>query len=669
MSGVITSQKRPRELAWYHAGPLLFGDWGTSRLYVLGLAFYYTGHSSPWYLLAMSVLMAAVAWAYTVVCRCYPDGGGVYAAARPISPTLSVVGATLLLCDYIVTASLSAIEGFNYLGVAGAWVLPLSVLCIGGVGVLNWLGARNAGRFALIIAVAAIALSAIIAVLCLPLVFEGLGTVTSGHPSTADPWTRWENFIRVILALAGLEAVANMTGLMKEPVAKTTKRTIWPVLIEVVVLNMVFGLALNALPALKPVDMPHYVQYERGFNTLGEGGAGVKVAPEDVPEPVKEYRDTAMRVLAEHSGERVTGSAGFGRVLGVVAGVVFGLLLISAVNTAVMAMVAVQYSLAADRELPQGLMKLNYSGVPWVPLILACIAPAVLLLIEADVKSLGELYAIGVVGAISINVLCCALNRGMPMGPWERRGMWVLGVFMAMVFVTICIAKPNAAIFAAGMVGAVLAVREVMRRRARQVALEAAARAVVPMPETGWMAELHREPLAMGNGPRIMLAARGRYQAEYAVELAKQRGATLFAIYVRTLRVIDVAPDKTPRLEDDANAQQSLGGVAVLARQAGVAFIPIYVSSPNIAEEILDYTVTFGCDTLIMGKTRRSMFARRLEGDVVAEVAAHLPESVSLRLREPVPHATAVLPPDAPTGTPAGGTPAAPVTPPPPAAG
>ena len=36
--------KRPRELSWFHAGPMLFGDWGTSRLYVLGLAYAASGH-------------------------------------------------------------------------------------------------------------------------------------------------------------------------------------------------------------------------------------------------------------------------------------------------------------------------------------------------------------------------------------------------------------------------------------------------------------------------------------------------------------------------------------------------------------------------------------------------------------------------------------------------
>ena len=54
--------------------------------------------------------------------------------------------------------------------------------------------------------------------------------------------------------------------------------------------------------------------------------------------------------------------------------------------------------------------------------------------------------------------------------------------------------------------------------------------------------------------------------------------------------------------------------------------------------EILDYTVTFGCDTLIMGKSRRASVARALTGDVVADVAAQLPEGVSLLTRAPGPY-------------------------------
>lgn len=640
--GIVVSQKRPRDLAWYHAGPLLFGDWGTSRLYVLGLAFYFTGHASPLYLAAMSLLMIAVAWAYAIICRCFPDGGGVYAAARQLSPTLSVIGATLLICDYIVTAALSAVEGFHYFGFHGSvLVVGLSIAAMVVLGVINWFGARSAGQFALVIAILAIGLSAVIAAFCVPMVIEGFKTVTTGHVSISDPWTRWENLVRVVLALSGLEAVANMTGLMKQPVAKTSRRTIWPVLIEVVALNMIFGLALNALPALKPVEMPHYVEYERGQNTLGENGTAKQFSPDEIPAEVKQYRDTAMKQLAGHAMQRSTGSATAAHVFSVITGIIYGLLLISAVNTAIMAMVAVKYSMAHDKELPRSLLTLNYSGVPWVGLIVACALPmGLLLIVGPDAKVLAELYAIGVVGAISINVLSCAVNSKLEIGRWERRGMWGLGGFMTLVFLTIVVAKPHAALFAAIMISVVLVARfgmQMKRRRDERMKL--------PMPEKGWMAELLAPMLPMNpSKPRIMLAARGRFQAEFAVDMARRRGATLFAIYVRTLRILDTGPEAAPQLEDDPAAQESLGTIAVLARQYRVPLVPIYVCSPSIVEELLDYTVTYGCDTLIMGKTRRGALARSLEGDVVSQVAQHLPDGVALITREASPHPMGPIP-------------------------
>lgn len=618
---LVSSESRPRNLHWYHAGPLLFGDWGTSRLYVLGLAFYYTAHASVLYLAVMSLIMAGVAWAYTVVCRCFPDGGGVYTAARRLSPTLSVVGATLLLCDYIVTASLSAIEGFHYLGAARELVVPLCCGAIVAIGIVNWFGARSAGRFALLIAIAAIAASAVIAVFCFPMVPQGLGTVTTHVEGLNGVWHRWESLVRIVLALSGLEAVANMTGLMREPVRQTARRTIWPVLIEVILLNLIFGLALNALPSLVTHAAPDYVTYE----------LSQKLAPDQVPAEVMEYRDTALKVLATHAAGAALGAA-TGKIFGIVAGIIFGLLLLSAVNTAVMAMVSVQYSLAQDRELPHGLTKLNYSGVPWLGLIIACAAPAALLLIEADVKALAELYAIGVVGAIAINLLSCAANRALEIGPWERRGMWGLGGLMAAIELTIIVAKPNATLFAGVIVGSVLLARAFIHWNARS---RARAEAALPEPTTGWMAHLRPGPIKVDPArPRIMFAARGRDQAEYAVGLAKQRGATLFAIYVRTLRVLDVAPGAVPSVADDRDAQASLGTVALLAREAGIPFVPIYVTTnAEIADEVLDYTATFACDTLIMGKSRRSLFSRRVAGDVVAAVASRLPEGITLLTR------------------------------------
>ncbi|HPO93684.1 MAG TPA: amino acid permease [Phycisphaerales bacterium] len=630
---MLVTSKRPRDLKWFHAGPLLFGDWGTSRLYVIGLAFYFTAHATVYYLAAMSLVLIAVAWAYSVVCRCFPEGGGVYTAARQISPVLSVIGGTLLLCDYIVTAALSVVEGFHYMGFPHDLTVMLSCVTILGLGVINWLGAKSAGRFALLIAVAAIGLSAMIALLCVPYLGKGLAATSWEFQAQQSTWHQWESLVRIILALSGVEAVANMTGLMKEPVPRTAKKTIWPVLAEVVVLNIVFGIALTALPAITNVHEPWAHSY-------GDLPGGLPADPAQA-EQVKLYRDTAMKELAITASQNAFGHHA-GWYFGKITAVVFGLLLISAVNTAIMAKVSVMFSMAHDKELPGQLTKLNYSGVPMWGLVVACALPiGLLLVVGPDVPALAELYAIGVVGAIMISLLSCAVNKSLPLRKWERGGMWALGVFMMLVEATIIVAKPRAAVFAAFMIAAVLAARYFVHAGMKRGRRVEAGYDVSLMPEGGFLAELKREPLPIDpSKPRIMLAARGRYQAEFAVAEAKRRGAALFAIYVRTFRLMDTAPGVLPLVEDDKDAQEALGTIAVLARQNGVPFFPIYVCSPDIAEEILDYTVTFGCDTLILGKSRRKAIARAIEGDVVSKIAAHLPSNVALLARDASPDGT-----------------------------
>jgi nucleotide-binding universal stress UspA family protein len=387
---------------------------------------------------------------------------------------------------------------------------------------------------------------------------------------------------------------------------------------------MIFGIALNALPGPASVTTPDYITHE----LVGH------LQPDAVPAHVQEYRDTAVKMLGMHVGEHWFGPT-IGRFFGFAAAGIFALLLLSAVNTAIMAKVSVMYSMAHDRELPRPLTRLNYSGVPWIGLVVACVLPLCILVFEADVKALGELYAIGVVGAITINFLCCAVNKNLVMARWERAGLWILGLLMAVIEATICWAKPHALMFAGSMIAVVLTVRFGMRFYSRRKA-EALP---VPVPEHGWLSEIRREPLPVDpSRPRIMLAARGRGQAEFAVDLARRRGATLFVMYVRTLRVLDLAPGTVPQVEDDPQALESLGAVVALAHRYRVPVQPIYICALDVAAEVLDYTVTFGCDTLILGKSRRRAFARAIEGDVVTQIVKDLPSEVALITRDASPH-------------------------------
>src|SRR5438034_465354 len=54
----------------------------------------------------------------------------------------------------------------------------------------------------------------------------------------------WVAFVSIVLALSGVEAIANLTGVMKKPVYKTASRAIWIVAIEVAVFNVLLAICM-----------------------------------------------------------------------------------------------------------------------------------------------------------------------------------------------------------------------------------------------------------------------------------------------------------------------------------------------------------------------------------------------------------------------------------------
>src|SRR5215475_7876200 len=94
--------KRPRNVDSPRAAAILYGDWGTSKAYVISLAFAVAGYTSFWLIAAMCLLTALVGVNYMAICNHYPDGGGVCASVRHRSEVISIVGAFLLIADYIV---------------------------------------------------------------------------------------------------------------------------------------------------------------------------------------------------------------------------------------------------------------------------------------------------------------------------------------------------------------------------------------------------------------------------------------------------------------------------------------------------------------------------------------------------------------------------------------
>ena len=202
---------RPRVLGWLRSAAILDGDWGTSVAYVMGLGFALAGYSSFWHLCFMMALTTLVAVNYITICRLYPHGGGVYSSVYHRSQLLAVIGALLLAADYVVTMALSVLDACHYLNLEFPALWAIIIISI--VGSINWFGPKNSGGLALMISAFALATLATI-------IFSSAGTAIQ-QATIIRPegglFHNWGIFVGFILSLSGIEAISNMTGLMKDP--------------------------------------------------------------------------------------------------------------------------------------------------------------------------------------------------------------------------------------------------------------------------------------------------------------------------------------------------------------------------------------------------------------------------------------------------------------------
>src|SRR5205823_12338373 len=148
---------RPRNVGWARAGALLYGDWGTSKAYVIGAAFLATQYASLPTILAVCALTGLVGYNYVIVCKHFPDGGGVYSSARLQSRFLAVMGSLLLVADMTVTASLSGWSAMVYFHVPKEHVAIATIALILLVGVVNYFGPKHSGSMALSLAIPTVA--------------------------------------------------------------------------------------------------------------------------------------------------------------------------------------------------------------------------------------------------------------------------------------------------------------------------------------------------------------------------------------------------------------------------------------------------------------------------------------------------------------------------------
>jgi len=624
----LLASERPRNLSWVGAASLLFGDWGTSRLYVLGLAFLVAGRSSFWLIAAMSMLILAVGWAYTHICRIYPDGGGVYSAGKQRHRVLGVIGALLLFADYTVTASLSALEAFHYFGLgthrtvqvvqvedpgddirlprlaeapprqpflawrsAGLW----AVIAILGIGAFNLLGPKHTSRFASLAGIGMVAITLLIVVCALPQIqWSQIDWGTLAQP----PLLLWEGFVFIVLALSGVEAIANLTGVMKRPVFHTARKSIWLVAGEVAVFNLLLAIIMI---------------------WLASPGSGL--GRDNHTEDMLAYM--ASQVIPPIAGWPIGEWAV--RIIG-------GLLLLSATNTAVNGLISITYIMSRDGEMPAILQKLNDFGSPWIAAVLAAGVPALLLVLAPDLRTLAALYAIGVVGAVAIDTSLCAIHARLRKR-WRRAMMGLLAVLLIAIWITLAFTK----LYALAFVTIIMVTGLVLRQFTRHMA---ARRPKPSLFRQAIMDQLTPEALAR---PRLLLATAGSTRmADVALREAKAEGAALVVCFIREVALsYMMQSEKRLTIDTDPAAQALFTEFLEAGSRYGVPIIPMYDSGPNAAELIAEFAAMNGVQRVLIGSSRRGSLHQLIKGSFQRKLESLLPREIPVEVME-TPVATGV---------------------------
>src|SRR5213079_3337079 len=254
----------------------------------------------------------------------------------------------------------------------------------------------------------------VLGLFCLPHISEAFGHLQPLHGTVGQNWFA---FVGIVLALSGVEAIANATGVMKlDPgtteenpcVIKTSTPAIIIVMVEVCVFTALFGLAAHALNGLQVVN----------GDVNAPGAEGV--------------RDYMLRYMGQVFVGGALGPA-CGHLFAVVVSIVFAFLLLSASNTAIVDLMMIQFLMGRDRELPGIFHRLNKWGVPNLAAVLATVVPMALVIFVKDMAGLADLYAVGVVGAIATNLGATATDWKLSIKKWERTLMFATFIVMAAI--------------------------------------------------------------------------------------------------------------------------------------------------------------------------------------------------------------------------------------------
>ena len=353
---------------------------------------------SVWVGVVVACVLAVVVLSYRQTVHAYPSGGGDYEVVTTnLGPSWGLLVASALLVDYVLTVAVSISSGANYLttifpGLRGSEV-PIAVGLIIFLTLVNLRGTREAGTafaiptYAYMIAIAVMIIVGFVRLFMgnLPMAdsaaydIHAASTHLDGLTGLGGVFLLMRAFSSGCAALTGVEAISNGVPNFKRPKSRNAGITLL-MLGSIAASMMISILVLARHTGLQMVDDTSMVYLH------GSAQPDVHFAP-----VISQLASTIF---------------GDGSLLFIFVTAVTGFILILAANTAFNGFPTLASVLSRDSFLPRQLYKrgdrLSYSnGI----MALAVGASALVILFDASVTRLIQLYVVGVFVSFTLSQL------------------------------------------------------------------------------------------------------------------------------------------------------------------------------------------------------------------------------------------------------------------------
>jgi amino acid transporter/nucleotide-binding universal stress UspA family protein len=599
--------KDTRQLNWLLAWAVVFCDIGTSVYYVPGILYGNVGDKTPFFILLTTLGFIPLALKYIEITWRNPEGGGVVTiTTKAFGPMWGCLGGMLIITSYFLTAAISAVSAFHYVGSVlpfiDAHIVPLACVGLLALAILNIIGIRESATVALVMAITALIVDLIVIAL-------------SAKELSFNQWVQaWETlspspdmsvrslligFGAAWLAFSGLESISQLSPTMRFPLRRTTRWAMLAVIVTMIVTSPLLSvLSINLLPAhIKATQSERFISEV----AMVSGGLGMKSAV----------------VLSATT------------------------LLLFAANTAIIGTYHIFLALSNTGFLPRVIsLRSEKFHSPHIAISIATIVPvAVIFATRGELALLGEMYAFGLLGAfvfssLSLDVIRWNLGRRDP-------GFWIGVLTTAMVMLAwgVNLVEKQLATYFGGfvtMIGMLTAigvrrawfldllvhipfVQRLQARayRASEELVEDELKGLMTLTEAVEVKPLYSSSTLIAlrdESPRLI---------QEGITRAKGKGeSALYCIYVEEWPGL-FAGD-TPHVPNEQGVK-TLRFALQAVREKRIEIIPIWTVSHNAAQAIANAAKALDVDAVIIGASRRSAFYHMVRGHVVKGLMKKLP--------------------------------------------